>query len=374
MRRAVALGVAAVAAALLVATPAAARNRWDAQVLALVPRPGFPAMAYVAPTGLIYEGTYDNPAGDTSPSRVLEYDGDGTLLRSWTVTGQDLSQAHGVQVATSDPSGRLVLLDKSPPRALLLDPRTGDQTTLASFPSGSVPNYAAWGPAGVLYVTDYAKPTIWRLPPGGGPPQPWLTDPRLDGGPFGTTGIALEADHSTLLVGQQSEAGLAAGNPATGRLFTVKIGSDGKPGPLNQLWESGPGDGPDGFAIARSGTVYVALLAANAIAVVGPDGTQRERFPVAPGGANGSSVPFDSPSSVRFLGTRLIVANQSYFTGDATHQAILDVESGEPGLPELIPQPPQGSATPISSRHHRSKRHKPKHRHKRRKQRHGKRR
>jgi hypothetical protein len=71
---------------------------------------------------------------------------------------------------------------------------------------------------------------------------------------------------------------------------------------------------------------------------VAPDGTERGRFPQQPGtGENGSSVPFDSPSSARFLGTRLIVAQQSFFAGDPAHQAIMDVEAGEPGLPELIP-------------------------------------
>jgi sugar lactone lactonase YvrE len=328
---------------------AAARPRWDTRVFALIPRPGFPAHAYVHPNGRVYEGTYDNPAGDTVPSRVFEYEGDGTLLRSWTVEGQDLSGAHGVQVATSDARGRLVLLDKSPARVLLLDRSTGHQTTYATFPAGAaVPNYAAWGRDGSLYVTDYEHATLWRVPPGGGTPQPWLRDSRLDGGPFGTTGIALAADRSSLVVGMQSEAGGSAGNPATGRLWTVPIGADGKPGPLRLLWESGPADGPDGFAIARSGAIYVALLVTNQLAVVGPDGTERERFPALPGtGANGSAVPFDNPSSVRFLGTRLVVANQAYVTGDATHQAILDVESGEEGLPEMIP-PNAGGERPIA--------------------------
>jgi sugar lactone lactonase YvrE len=327
MRRAVALGAALLALAPLVAAPAAsARDRWDTRVFALVPRPGFPAMAYVAPSGRVYEGTYDNPTGDTMPSRVLEYDGEGTLLRSWTLNGQDIAQAHGVQVATSDSAGRLVLLDKAPPRIVLLDPRTGSQTTEATFPAGSIPNYA-------------------------------------DGGPFGTTGIALAPDRSTLIIGQQSEAGLGAGNPSTGRLLTVAIGRDGKPGGLTPLWESRPADGPDGFAIARSGAIYVALLVANQIAVVGPDGSERERFPAGPGGANGSAVPFDNPSSVRFLGTRLMVANQSYIAGDATHQAILDVEAGEPGLPELIPPPVQGSSAPIANHHRRAAKRKPRRRH-----------
>ena len=48
-------------------------------------------------------------------------------------------------------------------------------------------------------------------------------------------------------------------------------------------------------------------------------------------------MPFDSPSSARFLGTRLIVANQSALAGTTANQALLDVEAGETGLAELIP-------------------------------------
>ena len=186
-------------------------------------------------------------------------------------------------------------------------------------------------------MTDYGKPIIWRVPPGGGKPEEWLDDPRLDGGEFGTTGIALMADRKTLLIATQSESGGGAGNPATGRLWKVPI-DGGKAGEMEELWASRPVDGPDGFAIAKSGTVYIALLAANQIAQIGPDGSEQERFPQAPGtGDNGSEVPFDSPSSAHFLGTSLIVAQQSYFMGDPSHQAILDVEAGEPGLRELIP-------------------------------------
>ncbi|HEY3021084.1 MAG TPA: hypothetical protein VGJ32_12880 [Solirubrobacteraceae bacterium] len=358
MRR---LALVTLLATIAVAAPAAARARWDTHVLALVPRPGFPAMAYVHPNGRVYEGTYDNPAGDTVPSRVFEYTGDGTLLRSWTVSGQTLSGPHGVQVAASDAQGRLVLLDKSPARALVLDPRTGRQTTYATFGEASIPNYAAWGPDGSLYVTDYGRPVLWRVPPGGGAPQAWVEDGRLDGGDFGTTGLALGADGRTLVVAQQSEASGGAGNPTTGRIFTVPIAPGGGPGEMRELWESRPVDGPDGFAIARSGTIYIALLAVNQIAAIGPDGTERERFPPLPAsGANGSPVPFDAPSSVRFLGTRLIVANQSYFSGDPSHQAILDVEAGEEGLAPLIPA--NAGPAPPAKKHHGHRRHRRHHR------------
>src|SRR5215213_1256626 len=126
VRRAAALVAALLA--LAVAAPSAQaghRHKWDTQVFARIPKPGFPARAYVAPNHRVYEGTYVNPTGDNQHSRVLEYTVFGELLRSWTVHGQDLSGDHGVQVATSDSRGRLVLLDHTPARALLLNINTG---------------------------------------------------------------------------------------------------------------------------------------------------------------------------------------------------------------------------------------------------------
>jgi sugar lactone lactonase YvrE len=374
VRRAALIALALLATVLAAAPAASAqRARWDTRLMARVPPPGFPAMAYVHPNGRVYVGTYVNPNGDSSRSRVLEYDQEGTLLRSWTVPGQDLSKDHGVQVATSDSKGRLVLLDRTPARALVLDLATGAFAQYSSFANlapcpplqvrtdcsptledrDPMANYAVWGPDGSLYVSDFLQGVVWRVPPGGGAAQGWLSDRRLDGGEFGTTGLALSADQRTLLIAQGSSAGLGALNPTTGKIYAVEIRPDGTPGDLRQLWESGPADLPDGFTIARSGNLYVPLAGgANQIAVVAPDGRELERFPSSSGnGDNGSPVPFDTPSSARFVGTRLIVANQS-FSGNREHQALLDVETGEEGLPELIPgldrDPPELSGVSLS--------------------------
>src|SRR3712207_8507225 len=52
---------------------------------------------------------------------------------------------------------------------------------------------------------------------------------------------------------------------------------------ITQFWESRPADGPDGFGFARSGNIYIALLATNQLAMIDPQGVEKERFPSAPG-------------------------------------------------------------------------------------------
>jgi streptogramin lyase len=352
--------LAAVTAALLSIIPAAgaaARAPGDVRVLALVPTPSYPALPHVLGTN-IFEGTYDNPSGSPLPSRVLEYTSAGELLDSWTVTGQDTSQPHGVQVAANDSRGRLLLLDKTSGRIIRLDPRTGNQTLYARIPQiptcssaapgamckqasqdlAPMPDYAAWGPDGSLYVTDYQQAAIWRVPPEGGTVQLWMTDKRLDGGQFGTACIVMLPDHHTLLFDQASSAGLGAPNPTTGKLYEVPIGPGNRPGELKQLWESGPADAPDGCVLARSGHIYIALVgASNQIVELDSAGHELTRFGQQYTGTNNSTVPYDSPSGLGYLGTSLIVANQSYIAGNAANQALLDVETGEPAMPVYLP-------------------------------------
>src|SRR5205807_3399643 len=94
------------------------RARFDTRVLAHIPSPGFGAASLVAPDRTIYVGSFENPAGDSLASKVFAFAPDGTLRRTYTISGQNLSSPHGVQVAAVDRSGLLYLLDQSPPRVL----------------------------------------------------------------------------------------------------------------------------------------------------------------------------------------------------------------------------------------------------------------
>lgn len=336
MRRLLAALAAAAAVALAPVAPApAVDGHWTTTVFAAVPEPGYPAYVMVHRNGRVYAGSYQDPSGAGVPSRVFEWSADGRLLRSWAVPGQDLAAAHGVQVANQTRDGRLVVLETSTSTVRTLNPRSGRWRTVATLP-GATPNYATWGPGGALFVTDYAHGVVWKVSRRGAA-RPWFRDPALDGAAgFGTTGIVFRKATRDLLITQQT----TTATPTQGHLYRLPVTRGGRPGRLETLWTSRPGDLPDGFGIGRSGHVYVALAGLSAQLVeLAPDGREVDRFPDAPlTGGNGSAVPFDTPCSATFLGTRVLVANQSAVAGDAAHQAILAVDVGERGVTPHLPK------------------------------------
>lgn len=358
----------AIAATALLAPAASARERFDVKVLAHVPPPGYPALSLVAPDRTIYVGTFTSASGDDNgPSKVFAFAPDGHLNREYTITGQTPGAANGVQTAAIDAKGRLYLLDQHPARVLTLDPQTGAQATYATFSdvpscmpgqtsdcSATVadnepePDYAAWGVDGSLYVTDFTQGLLWRVPPGGGKAQVWFTDPHLDGSEFGPAGIALMPDRRTLMLSTSAGGIVTGDDPTTGKLYTLPIQPDGKPGQLTKLYESGPREGPDGFALAASGNIYLALVGpgANQLVEIAPDGKEIARVSTP----SDAEVPFDSPSSVQFDGDRLIVTNDAFFSGDQTHFVLFDVFAGEPGEPVFVPGVTQASPSVVSSK------------------------
>jgi sugar lactone lactonase YvrE len=346
---------------LVAVAPAEARQKWNTRIFARIGDPGYPALSLVAPDRTVYVGTFTDAAGsDTGPSKVFAYRPTGKLKRTFVIKGQTPGAAHGVQVAAMDARGVLYLLDQNPSRVLKLNPRTGKQQTFATFhdvppctaatqPNGDCsdtvadntpePDYAAWGPDRSLYVTDYTQAVLWRVPPGGGRAHVWFTDPQIDGTNFGPAGIVLMPDHRTLMFDTSGGGVTTPGDPLTGQLYTLGIEPNGTPGTLKQIWESGPKEAPDGFALAKSGNVYMALVGpqTNQLVEISRSGQELARFPLDTSGANGTSIPFDEPSSVQFDGRRMLVTNDAFFSGDPSHFAVFDIWAGEPGAKVFIP-------------------------------------
>ena len=56
-------------------------------------------------------------------------------------------------------------------------------------------------------------------------------------------------------------------------------------------------------------------------------------------------MAWDTPTSAQFLGRRLLVTNQAYFSGDSSNWAVLDVTVKERAAPHFVPrragQPPR---------------------------------
>ena len=301
-----------------------------------MPAPGFPAYVHAHTNGRVYAGSYVH-SGSTTPSKVVEWSASGTLLRSWSVPGQVLDEDHGVQVANQTHDGKLVLLETSTASILTLDVNTGRFQRVVQLPRRGRAQLRDLGSGRRLFVTDYGQGVIWKVPHGSHTPQRWFTSPALSSVEFGTTGIRFRPAQHDLLISQGSSTD-GASLPTNGHLYRLPISANGRPGTLQTLWTSRPGDLPDGFGIARSGHVYVALAGlSNQVVELRPPAPRSPASGRRSPATTARPVPFDTPCSATFLGNRVLVANQSAVAGDATHQAVLDVEVGEPGLAAYLP-------------------------------------
>jgi sugar lactone lactonase YvrE len=362
VRPACLIALALLALTLALALPLAAgaeRAPLDLRVFARVGQPGQPEPIAIGPEdGLVYVGTNQLERGDThAPSKIFVYSRRGELRREYVIRGQPLEEPHGIQGLAFDGRGRLFALDRSDdPRVLVIDPATGRQRTYSRFrdvppcqaagrtrncsatltDATAEPDYAAFGPGGALYVTDIEQALIWRVARGGGRPSVWMTDPRLES-IFGPNGIQFMADRRTLMLAVTSTRPGSEGEPASGALYTLRLRRDGKAGPLKLFWRSRPFDGPDGFALGRSGKVYLALAGASQIVVISPAGEELARVP-DPLENLSEEIPVDAPGSVAFLGRRALVTNHSAIRGDPQSWAVLDLYVGERGLPLHYPR------------------------------------
>jgi sugar lactone lactonase YvrE len=359
--------------ACLVVVPAAnaqARGYLDVRLFAHVPAPGQPEGIAVAADGTVYVGTSPKDLlglDGRPPSKLFAFNPDGSPAHSWVIQGQDRNfQLYGLYGVTLDGADRVYAVDNVPPRIIRINPRTGEQTTYAEFrdvpPCGAgrttdcsktmadmkpFPNFPVFAADGTMYVTDNAQALIWRIPPGGGRPEVWFTDPGLET-IFGPNGMELEAGGKTLMFAltTQNRPGQTPERPAG--LYRLPIGQDGSVGPLSLFWRGGFNDAPDGFALAASGNVYVADSNpfAGGLVVISPQGREVARTPANLLANQQLAVPFDQPANVAFLGHSVLVTNHAFLSHNSQHYAVLDVFTGETGLPLLRPFAPSGDPAP----------------------------
>ncbi len=348
---------------------AADRAKGDTKLFAAVPAPGSPEPVVIAPDGTVYTATLNAASGDTkAASKVFAFSADGKLQRTYDIKGQDLAAEHGLTGLAMDAEGFLYVGSLAPPEVIRLDPKTGEQSVYATYRDVPVcsatvtsdcskaavdmkpwPDYIVLAPDGSLYETDSLQALIWKVPPGGGNGQIWLTDNRLQSlaGPpaFGPSAMKLAPDHRTLYF-TTIEGPTGDGDPSAGRIWTLPIQPDGKPGQLHELYTAQSADAPGGIGFAKSGDLYVSLSGSNGIAQLGPDGKEKARFP-DPVTNETFKPPLDSPLDVAFRGDSLLVANSGYLSNSAASFALLDVFVGEPGYEPLRPAVPRPPGAPV---------------------------
>ena len=364
--------VVSLGAGALVAPPAAvaAREPLDVRLFARVPDPGQPEGIAVSSSGRVFVGTgpkEGGPTGRRRRSKVFAYNRRGTLVRQYRIRGQDLDDPfYGLVGMAFDGRDRLYAADAAPARIIRLNPRTGRQRTYATFEDvppcspvrrrncsatmldmAAFPDHPVFAPNGAMYVTDLNQALIWRIPPGGGKARVWFTDPGLET-LFGPNGIRFKADGRTLLFVLSTFSNPLAPVQRSAGLYELPVRRDGRPGRLRQLWEAADSDVPDGFTLGRSGRAYVALAGTtgNAVAVISPRGREIARTPGSPAENQQMEVPFDQPASVAFFGRRVLVTNHSLFARNPDSYAVLDVFTGERGLPLYRPRRLRRPAVP----------------------------
>ena len=215
------------------------------------PAPGLPrARLRRTPTAASTRARTRTPNGDTVPSRVFEYDGDGDLLRSWTVTrpgprrGPRRAGRHERRAGPPGPARQVARR-----ASLLLDLRTGEQTDYATLPRRA---RSPTTPPGARTAASTSPTTAGRSSgacrPAAARRRSWLRDARLDGGEFGTTGLELRADQpDAARRGPERRRAAPAATRRPGGSSACRSAPTAGPARCRQLWESQPADGPDGF-------------------------------------------------------------------------------------------------------------------------------
>jgi sugar lactone lactonase YvrE len=321
------------------------RSFGDVLVLGTVPAStGFPEGIAVRGNKIYVSGPARfGTAGDGTPSRVFAFDIDsGALLTTYDIQGEDLNQDHANSCIAFDEEGRLYVVNFQL-GIVRLDLGSGQQEVYAAplpnlqpcssvapgtpcsptfFDAPPLGNDIAFDEDGNLYETDSFQATIWRIPAGGGQPQIWFQDSRLDV-PFGANGLRLSPDRTRIYFTVTADSVGQFGNFLGGKVYTLPLVAH--PGAADlQVFHEYNGEAPDGIAFGRSGKLYVALAAPfnSGVSILNPDGTESARLH----NDQDPIFPYDSPANIAFNKQgSIVLTNHAFLTMIPGHFVVLDV-------------------------------------------------
>lgn len=336
------------------------------ETFATIPKsPGFPEGIAVN-GGRCYVSGPANFLPTPDKSNILVYD---KMTGAWdtniVVEHEDTAKNHALSCIAVDHQGHLYVLTAQPDPTVPPEGRLGvlrfkrnkhehehrhehhhehqyvQERYADPFPTApgaiSLPNDIVFADDGTAYVTDSFQATIWRIPAGGGTPEVWLSDEKLRGGgqlPIGVNGIRLDPARRHVYFSVST----TASNPSTGSICRVPLVDNPQASDIEVFHSYDYFEVPDGFAFGKSGNLYVALAAANAISVLSPEGMEIKRLVSDPTDA----IPLDGPANIAFhnASRSLLITNHASLSGNMDHFAVLklyvdDVESplAKPNIP-----------------------------------------
>lgn len=166
---------------------------------------------------------------------------------------------------------------------------------IAALPPTGWPNGLALDRrTGYLYAADSRLGLIWRVSAAGGRPRVWANGPALAPTSFvGANGIKVHGN------------AIWASNSDRGTLVRIPLRRDGSAGAV-QTRATGLGLIDDFGFLGPGDTLLAALITANQVAIVYPNGTHHTVLTAADGLSN--------PTSVAVRGTTVYVPSAAYYT------------------------------------------------------------
>jgi len=313
----IAMAVLGLMIGVLAAAPANAWTRGQVDVLAVLPDlpspqpPGTKSSVEgltVGPDGNIYVPTFGfNTNGALTGNAVLfVISPDGNRVRTVTIAN---SSPHILGLAFNPVTNALWVLDFGAGKVLNVDPVTGLSSVLAGPIANSGLNALTFDRRGNGYVSDSFNGVIWKIPPRGGTPEAWSSDPLLGPGtgltpPFGANGLEFNNERTILFVA----------NTAFHQIIQIPVNRNGTAGTAS-IFITGI-NAPDGIMIDANDNIWICANQEDEIVVVDKTGKVIAKLGDFNGiDQNGIARGFLFPASLAFSQDRstLYVSNLTLF-------------------------------------------------------------